>query len=55
MSEAISYYTRTKEEKSEDSGIESGNFFLVSHAEIFNTKYEKSMNEDNYIWSIHLL
>eukprot|EP00090_Calanus_glacialis_P046859 TRINITY_DN9410_c0_g1_i1.p1 TRINITY_DN9410_c0_g1~~TRINITY_DN9410_c0_g1_i1.p1 ORF type:complete len:511 (+),score=78.07 TRINITY_DN9410_c0_g1_i1:106-1533(+) len=25
MSEAISYYTRTKEEKSEDSGIESGN------------------------------
>ena len=25
MSEAISYYTRNKEEKSEDSGIESGN------------------------------
>ena len=25
MSEAISYYTRTKEEKNEDSGIESGN------------------------------
>jgi hypothetical protein len=25
MSEAISYYARTKEEKSEDSGIESGN------------------------------
>ena len=25
MSEAISYYTRNKEEKSEDSGIESAN------------------------------
>ena len=25
MSEAISYYARTKEEKSEDSGVESGN------------------------------
>ena len=24
MSEAVSYYTRSKEEKSEDSGIESG-------------------------------
>ena len=25
MSEAISYYARTKEEKSDDSGVESGN------------------------------
>ena len=35
MSEAISYYTRNKEEKSEDSGIESGNSLENTGRDIF--------------------